>query len=117
MAKQKQPPPKLTATPARVKRKFSASERARHARIREQVEAEIPPKPVSAARIALAKLRTLRRQADVSLAELSRRTGMTKANLSRLEHGGDNAKVQTLERYAEALGVTLVIDVKTRAAG
>ncbi|MBI2480960.1 MAG: helix-turn-helix transcriptional regulator [Planctomycetia bacterium] len=114
MAKEKQPaPPKLT----RVKHKFSAADRARHARIREQVEAEFPPKPVSAARVALAKLRNLRRQADVSLAEMARRTGMTKANLSRLENSADNAKVETLERYAEALGVKLVIDVKKRVAG
>lgn len=41
---------------------------------------------------------------------------MTKANLSRLEHSADNAKVETLERYAEALGVKLVIEVKKRVA-
>jgi DNA-binding Xre family transcriptional regulator len=116
MAKKKQSTHrKLSAAPTRVRRKFSASERAQHTRIQEQVEAEILPKPVSAARVALAKLRNLRRQADVSLAELSRRTGITKSNLSRLENSGDNAKVQTLERYAEALGVTLVIDVKKQA--
>lgn len=116
MAKKKQSTRrKLAANPKRVQRKFSASQRAEHARIREQAEAEIPPKPASAARLALAKLRNLRRQADVSLAELSRRTGITKSNLSRLENSSDNAKVQTLERYAEALGVTLVIDVKKRA--
>jgi len=109
-------PPKLAETPTRIQRKFTAAERARHARIREAVEAEIPPKPVSAARVALAKLRNLRRKANVSLAELSRRTGMTKTNLSRLENNGDNAKVHTLERYAEALGVELVIDVKQRRA-
>lgn len=116
MAKRKQSPPKsLAAKPKRVKRKFTAAQRAEHKRIRQQVEAEIPPKPVSAARVALAKLRNLRQQANVSLAELSRRTGITKSNLSRLENSGDNAKVQTLERYAEALGVTLVIDVKKQA--
>lgn len=107
---------KLAKAPTRIKRELSATDRARHNRIREEVEAEIPPQPVSAARVALAKLRNLRKQADVSLTELARRTGMTKANLSRLENSADNAKVETLERYAEALGVKLVIEVKKRVA-
>lgn len=113
MANKKQSTPnKLAPAPTRIQRGFSAVEQASHIRAREQVEAEIPPAPVSAARVALAKLRNLRCQADVSLAELSRRTGMTTANLTRLENSGDNATVQTLERYAEALGVTLVIELK-----
>lgn len=108
MAKKK----KLTENPTHITRKFSTSQQANYDQIREQVEEEIKPKPVSVARIALAKLRNVRRKANVSLTELARRTGMTKTNLSRLENSGDNVTLKTLERYAHALNVELVVEVK-----
>ena len=61
---------------------------------------------------AVAVLRTLRLEAGVTLAEMERRTGMSAANISRLENmDGPNPTIATLDRYAAALGKAIEIHV------
>ncbi|MBQ2679759.1 MAG: helix-turn-helix transcriptional regulator [Firmicutes bacterium] len=42
--------------------------------------------------------------------ELSERTGIAQGDISRLENGGGNPSVKTLQRIAKALGKTLKIE-------
>ena len=44
--------------------------------------------------------------------QLSEKTGITLANISRLENGTANPSIKTLQRLAEGLGKTLVIEFK-----
>lgn len=54
-------------------------------------------------------LKAERKKACVTLAEVSKRSGIDVAALSRLENGiFDNPTMATLSRYAQALGKTLV---------
>ncbi len=56
-------------------------------------------------RIAVHELKRLRETADLSLGDLSKLTGITKAALSRLENGRNlNPTLNTLQRYAAAVG-------------
>jgi len=56
-------------------------------------------------------IREHRQAQGVSLAELSERTGMTRAALSRIENGLNvNPTVETLRRIGEALGLRLIVD-------
>ena len=101
----KGPPSKVLAKNAtRVTKKFTKAERAEHDRIAAQAEEEFSAKPVSAAKIAVAKLRTARQLGNISLAELAKRTGMAKPSLSRLENHCENVTLATLEKYAEGVG-------------
>lgn len=55
-------------------------------------------------RLLVRSLRQLREQAQVSLAELSQRSAMDKAMLSRLENGHvPNPGIETISRYVNAL--------------
>jgi DNA-binding XRE family transcriptional regulator len=54
------------------------------------------------------RLRELRQRMGLSLTDLSERTGLTRAAISRLENGWNlNPTLETLFRYTEALGVGL----------
>jgi ribosome-binding protein aMBF1 (putative translation factor) len=56
-------------------------------------------------------IRDHRQAQGISLAELAKRTGMTRAALSRIENGLNvNPTVQTLRRIGEALGLRLIVD-------
>jgi hypothetical protein len=56
-------------------------------------------------RLLVRSLRQMRQQAQISLAELSRRSSMDKAMLSRLENGRvPNPGIETIARYVNALG-------------
>ena len=59
-------------------------------------------------------IRTIRSQQGLSLEELSGRCGIDPAPLSKLERGESNATIQTLERVAKGLGVSLVelVDIR-----
>jgi DNA-binding XRE family transcriptional regulator len=64
-------------------------------------------------RALCARLRNLRENAGLSLTEFSEQSGLTRAMISRLENGWNlNPTVETLFRYAEALGggLKLVLD-------
>jgi ribosome-binding protein aMBF1 (putative translation factor) len=106
-----------SARPAR-----SAEDVARHKAIRERFQKEKPsleqlvasgeyndPLPMGEylrIRKAVFALKKAREAAGLSLAELSARTGIDKAALSRIESGQNiNPTVSTLCRYAQALGM------------
>jgi transcriptional regulator with XRE-family HTH domain len=59
-------------------------------------------------RTLMVRLREVRERMGLSLTELSERTGLTRAAISRLENGWNlNPTLETLYRYSEALGVVL----------
>jgi DNA-binding XRE family transcriptional regulator len=59
----------------------------------------------------LAELKQTREQQGLSLADVARRCGVDKAALSRLENGHNpNPTLDTLWRYAAALGRRLLLD-------
>jgi transcriptional regulator with XRE-family HTH domain len=60
----------------------------------------------------LKRLRELREAAGLSLADVAERTGMDKGFVSRLETGQGNPTVDTLARYAAALGKRVVFGVE-----
>ena len=63
-------------------------------------------------RDALVALRKHREAAGISLSLLAERSGIDRAALSRLETGAqDNPTINTLQRYAFALGKQLVVQV------
>ena len=60
----------------------------------------------------VSELKAIREDLGVSLTELAERTGMTIGNLSRLENmDGPNPTIETLHRYARALGRRIEIAV------
>ncbi len=59
------------------------------------------------------KIRELRKTRKLSVAELARRAGMKRPNLSRLEYGRHEPSLETLERVADAL----VVPVASLVAG
>ena len=102
-----------------VHKAFTEEERVRHRAIREQVERE---KAVLIARGRRAKarhtmlkeavvaLKTAREALGLSLADIKASTGIEKSNLSRLENNPlANPTIDTLCRYAEAVGKEIVI--------
>jgi DNA-binding XRE family transcriptional regulator len=64
-------------------------------------------------RALVVRLRDLRQRMGLSLADLSERTGLTRAAISRLETGWNlNPTLETLFRYTEALGLGLKFTVE-----
>jgi DNA-binding XRE family transcriptional regulator len=98
-------------------RRLTPGEAAKYNSIRAQVDADRSVllqqlNAEEAIRILLAELRTAREQAGLSLADIHDRTGMDRSALSKLETGGrDNPTLQTLIRYADALGKSLLVQV------
>ena len=90
-----------------------------HRIIRAEIEKEKPELKAIGRRLlarqsrlreALAALKARREALGLSLQEIGERTGIGKANLSRLENARNpNPKIDTLARYAEALGKDLVL--------
>jgi len=107
----------------RVYRKATGEERQRHTKAREQIAQELPElKQRARAKLALLKqegtplrqvlaaLRTERERQGLSLADINQRTGIDRAALSRLENNEDaNPTLNTLERYADAVGKQMVV--------
>jgi hypothetical protein len=98
----------------RVLRKATPAEARRHRQIRDKTDEEFASRrrPVSPTRAILAKLRSKRELMGFSLADVAKRTGMTRSNLCRLEQNGQNAKLETLQRYAAVLGCELVVELR-----
>lgn len=108
-----------------TKPKWTAADRARHKAIRkafehcptqEDLEAsgayEGPIKSGAyfAVKIVVHELKAARQAAGLTLAAVSKLTGMDQATLSRLENGRQpNPTVDTLWRYASAVGRQLVL--------
>ena len=68
------------------------------------------------ARQRLAFLREARERAGLSLEQVAERMGVDKSNLAKLEKAG-NPTVETLERYAAALGQRLVMTLEPAEGG
>ncbi len=107
----------------RVYRKATDEELQRHAKVREQIAQELPElKQRARAKLALLKkegtplrqvlaaLRMERERQGLSLTDINQRTGIDRAALSRLENNEDaNPTLNTLERYADAVGKQMVV--------
>jgi transcriptional regulator with XRE-family HTH domain len=108
-----------------AKPKWSAADRARHAAIRQEFahcptqeeleatgeyEGPIRSGAYFAVKFVVHELKKAREAADLTLAAVSKLTGMDQATLSRLENGRQpNPTVDTLWRYATAVGRRLVL--------
>jgi hypothetical protein len=115
--------------PVQKKTAWTAEDRARHKAIREQFkdkptyeqlvatgECSGQPVPLGvylAVNAFLHDLRKAREDAGLSLTDVEIRTGIDKATLSRLETGKQtNPTVDTLVRYAAAVGKELVLSLQ-----
>jgi DNA-binding XRE family transcriptional regulator len=110
--------------------RWTAADRARHRAIRRELqhcptqeeleaggshEGPIKSGAYFRVRILIHELKKAREAAGLTLAAVSKRTGMDQATLSRLENGRQpNPTVDTLWRYARAVGRELVL-THTRA--
>jgi DNA-binding XRE family transcriptional regulator len=105
------------------KPKLTAADRARHKAVREEFEnaptqetlAEDSADSIKlgayfAVKLLVHELKTARQAAGLTLAAVSKITGMDQATLSRLESGKQvNPTVDTLWRYASAVGRKIVL--------
>jgi len=109
-----------------VKKKLTEAERIRHRRIREEIEQE-KPELIARGRLvkqrharlreAIGALKATREALGLSLADIKDRTGIEKGNLSRLENAPNpNPTIDTLTRYADAVGKEVVITLVDKAA-
>src|SRR5271166_5428601 len=105
--------------------KWTAADRARHKAIRQEFQHCPTQQDLEASgaydgpiksgayfqvRILIQELKKVREAAGLTLAAVSKQTGMDQATLSRLENGRQpNPTVDTLWRYARALGRELVL--------
>src|SRR5215212_3343698 len=114
--------------------KWTPEDRARHKAIREKFQRErptpqqllesgdyvgpIPHGVYMTLMAALHDLKKAREAAGLSLSDVAERSGIDKAALSRLENGiHDNPTVETLMRYATAVGKKLVWSLQDLPAG
>ena len=76
---------------------------------------DVPTDPEDAITTArfIGGLRQRREEAGLSLTDVAERSGIDKASLSRLENGWyPNPTLNTLARYARAIGKRLVLDLE-----
>jgi DNA-binding XRE family transcriptional regulator len=108
-----------------AKPKWTAADRARHRAIRQEFEhcptqekleasgeyeGPIKGRAYLAVKVLIHELKKTREAAGLTLAAVSKRTGMDQATLSRLENGRQpNPTIDTLWRYARAVGRELVL--------
>ena len=100
-------------------RKLTPEEAAKYKEVREQVAGELPEliarhheRTTSLDQLEelLLQLKAAREATGLSLADLTELTGMDRSALSKLETGQRvNPTVETLVRYAEAVGKRLVV--------
>ena len=103
------------------KGRLAADEASRYRKVREQVAGELPDlvrrhheRMANLERVheLLAQLKTAREEKGLSLSRLTELTGMDKSALSKLETGQrPNPTVETLARYADAVGKRLVFEL------
>ena len=107
----------------RIYRPATEQERAEHQLAREQIAAELPEikeraratldafkKKGTPVRHVVAALRAERERKGLSLADMNERTGIDRAALSRLENNEEaNPTINTLERYAAAVGKQMIV--------
>ncbi len=114
----------------RVKRVLSSAERQKYRELRERVDAErdeiiaearlrkqVHDAVASELRHAFRLLKNERQAQGLSLADMQERTGMSRSAISRLENDDAvNPTIETLTRYAEALGKQLAITLTDKAS-
>lgn len=104
-----------------VKKELTEDERIRHAAVRRQIEQEKAELIDQGRRVklrhkrlreAVEVLKLTRETLGLSLSDIKARTGIEKGNLSRLENAPNpNPTIDTLIRYADAVGKELVIEL------
>ncbi len=102
-------------------RPLTPAESARYQAIRQQVAHELPAlierhqqrlSALDQVEELLKQLKTARGQKGLSLSDLTELTGMDRSALSKLETGKrPNPTVDTLVRYAEAVGKRLIVSL------
>lgn len=97
-------------------RYLTDDEGAKYDTVRVQVEAEFAdrikkPAVSPVAQGAILALKHAREAQGLSLADIRDRTGIERSALSRIENETPNVTIRTLERYAEALGKRVVIEI------
>ena len=102
-------------------RRLTPEEAARYKAVREQVAEELPDliarhherlAALDQLQELLGQLKAAREERGLSLADLTERTGMDRSALSKLETGRrPNPTVETLVRYAAAVGKRLVVSL------
>jgi DNA-binding XRE family transcriptional regulator len=114
----------------RIKRVLSAAERRRYRELHERLEAERDEIVTEARRRkrvhdaistelrqAFRILKEERQAQGLSLADMQNRTGMSRSAISRLENDDSaNPTIETVTRYAQALGKQLAITLKDKAS-
>jgi DNA-binding XRE family transcriptional regulator len=103
------------------KRQLSSAEAAKYKAVRNQVAEELPDliarhhermASLDQLDALVMQLKTAREAKGLSLADLTELTGMDRSALSKLETGQRvNPTVETLVRYAEAVGKRLVVSL------
>jgi DNA-binding XRE family transcriptional regulator len=102
-------------------RRLSPEEAAKYDEVREQIAGELPEliarhqdrvAALDELEELFRQLRTAREQRGLSLSDLTELTGMDRSALSKLETGQrPNPTIETLVRYAEAVGKRLVVSL------
>ncbi len=102
-------------------RRLTPDEAAKYRKVREQVAEELPElvarhrqRAETADQLAelLKQLKAAREERGLSLADLTELTGMDRSALSKLETGlRPNPTLDTLVRYAEAVGKRLAVSL------
>lgn len=102
-------------------RRLTPEEAAKYKAIREKVSEELPEliarhhermATLDHLQVLLLQLKAAREAKGLSLADLTELTGMDRSALSKLETGQRaNPTVETLVRYAEAVGKRLVVSL------
>ena len=101
-------------------RRLTDEEAERYQRVREQVASELPgirrrasaAKPRILLRHLLKRLREERQRQGLSLADIHERSGIDRGTLSKLENQEHpNVTMNTLMRYAEAVGKVILVQL------
>lgn len=105
-------------------RRLTAEESAKYKEIRERIAEELPElvsrhherlAALDQLAALLAQLKAAREERGLSLSDLTDLTGMDRSAISKLETGQrPNPTIETLVRYAEAVGKHLVVSVVDR---
>ena len=100
-------------------RRLTPEEAAKYRKVREQIQGELPElvarhhqraESFAMLEALLPELKAARERSGLSLADMTRLTGMDRSALSKLESGQrPNPTLETLVRYAEAVGKRLVV--------
>ncbi|MGA2064453.1 MAG: helix-turn-helix transcriptional regulator [Thermoguttaceae bacterium] len=105
-------------------RRLTDEEAERYQRVREGVAAELPEirrlakaaKPRILLKQALKTLKDERQRQGLSLADVNARSGIDRGTLSKLENDEDpNVTMNTLLRYAEAVGKMVLVQLEDAA--